>query len=255
MTEPFFANFDLASLSIWLFWIFFAGLVVYLQRENQREGYPLEDDRGNPAPSPGLFPLPGDKTFHLPFGRGTLTVPSEQPGERPDLALRNSAAAGGFPIEPTGDPMTDGIGPASWAARSDRPEVDAHNRPKIVPMSQHPEYEVVTRRDPRGLPVMSGDRRLVGEVTDLWVDRSESMVRYLAYDLAEGGGTRLVPNTMVRIRSDRVVIKSLYADQFPGIPATASPDQVTLLEEDRIMGYYGGGYLYAGQRQEPRLQA
>ena len=40
----FFGDFDLASAAIWLFWIFFAGLVYYLQTENMREGYPLRDD-------------------------------------------------------------------------------------------------------------------------------------------------------------------------------------------------------------------
>ena len=34
----FFGNFDLASLSIWLFYLFFAGLIYYLQTENMREG-------------------------------------------------------------------------------------------------------------------------------------------------------------------------------------------------------------------------
>ena len=29
---------DVAQVAIWLFWIFFAGLIVYLQRETQREG-------------------------------------------------------------------------------------------------------------------------------------------------------------------------------------------------------------------------
>ena len=37
----FFGNFDLASLSIWLFWGFFALLVYYLQTENMREGHIL----------------------------------------------------------------------------------------------------------------------------------------------------------------------------------------------------------------------
>jgi len=72
----FFGNFDLASAAIWLFWIFFAGLVFYLQTENMREGYELEDDDGNVAPNQGPFPLPKDKTFTLPHGRGELTVPS-----------------------------------------------------------------------------------------------------------------------------------------------------------------------------------
>ena len=38
----FFGNVDLAQISLYAFWLFFAGLVIYLQRENMREGYPLE---------------------------------------------------------------------------------------------------------------------------------------------------------------------------------------------------------------------
>lgn len=252
MAQAFFANFDLASVSIWLFWIFFAGLVVYIQRENMREGYPLEDDAGNPSSNPGLFPLPSDKTFILPDGRGELKVPSQQPSERENLALRKTTKANGYPLEPTGDPMADGVGPASWAARSDMPELDAHGRAKIMPMAQAEAFHVTAGRDPRGLPVISGDGHKVGTVTDLWIDSSEAVVRYLAFDL-DSGGSRLVPMTMARIWSNRVVVKSIYADQFAGVPTTASQSQITLLEEDKIMGYYGGGYLYAGTRQQPRL--
>ena len=54
----FFGNFDLASLAIWLFWLFFAGLIYYLQTENMREGFPLEDEDGKVAPNQGLFPVP-----------------------------------------------------------------------------------------------------------------------------------------------------------------------------------------------------
>ena len=52
-----FGNFDLASASIWLFWIFFALLIFYIQRENMREGYPLENDDGSEAPNQGPFPI------------------------------------------------------------------------------------------------------------------------------------------------------------------------------------------------------
>ena len=51
----FFGNFDLASAAIWLFWLFFALLVFYLQTENMREGYPLEDDDGNLVEATGTM--------------------------------------------------------------------------------------------------------------------------------------------------------------------------------------------------------
>ena len=66
----FFGNFDLASLAIWLFWGFFALLVYYLQTENMREGYPLENDDGTIAANQGPFPVPNEKTFKLAHGRG-----------------------------------------------------------------------------------------------------------------------------------------------------------------------------------------
>jgi Photosynthetic reaction centre, H-chain N-terminal region. len=113
MTETFFGEVDLASVSLWLFWIFFAGLIFYIQRENMREGYPLEDDDGNAAPNQGLFPVPEDKTFVLPHGRGEVTVPSGQNPDRTDIALARTSKSNGFPLVPTGDPLADGVGPAS----------------------------------------------------------------------------------------------------------------------------------------------
>lgn len=247
----FFGDFDLASLAIWLFWLFFAGLVYYLQTENQREGYPLVDGDGDPAPSPGVWPLPGDKTFRLPFGRGEVTVPSGQRGDRGDLALARSSLSAGSPYIPTGDPMVDGVGPASWAPRRDVPELDGHGHVKIRPMSTLADFHLSAGRDPRGKAVVAGDGEVVGRITDLWVDVPEQMVRFLTIDLnPEGTGkTRLLPIHMCRIKSDRVVVRSLYAHNFEGIPQIAAPDQVTLLEEEKIMAWYAGGTLYATPRR------
>ncbi len=36
---------DFAQLSLYAFWLFFAGLIYYLRREDKREGYPLESRR------------------------------------------------------------------------------------------------------------------------------------------------------------------------------------------------------------------
>ena len=36
---------DLPTLLIWTFWLAFAGLIIYLRREDKREGYPLDTDR------------------------------------------------------------------------------------------------------------------------------------------------------------------------------------------------------------------
>ncbi len=256
MEETFFGNFDLASLSIWLFWGFFALLIYYLQTDNMREGYPLEDDDGNPAANQGPFPVPKEKTFLLPHGRGEVTVPGPDRQARTDLALARTSAANGFPMEPTGDPMLDGVGPASWAARRDVPELDGHGHPKIVPMNGTDKFMVSAGRDPRGLPVQAGDDAIVGTISDMWVDEPEQLVRYLEIELdaAHGGGKRLVPIQLAKIKSDRVKIHSIYGHHFANVPVTKSASQVTLLEEDKICAYYAGGKLYADPaRLEPQI--
>ncbi|SPH27378.1 Reaction center protein H chain [Ascidiaceihabitans donghaensis] len=256
MTGTFFGEFDIASLVLWLFWIFFAALIIYIQRENMREGYPMEDDEGNKSSNPSMWPIPEDKTFDLPHGRGSISVPSGQAPERADIALKRVGSGNGYPLEPTGDPMIDGVGPASWAPRRDLPELDGHGHPKIVPMSTKEAFRVSAGRDPRGLPVESGDFQIVGKVTDMWVDEPEQLVRYVEYELdaEHGGGTRLVPMTMVRIKKDRMHITSIYAAQFANVPKHKSATEVTCLEEDKISGYYGGGHLYAdAKRQEPLI--
>ena len=256
MTETFFGEVDLASVAIWLFWGFFALLIFYIQRENMREGYPLVDDDGNETANQGPFPVPSDKTFVLPHGRGEVTVPSGQRPDREDLALARTSDTDGFPFEPTGDPMVDGVGPASWANRRDLPELDGKGHNKLVPMRKLDSFAVAAGRDPRGLPVMSGDMTVVGRVTDIWLDEAEQLVRYVEYELdAEfGGGTRLVPLTMARIKKDQLKIRSIFAQHFQNVPVLKSPDEVTMLEEEKISAYYAGGTLYASQaRQDPQI--
>ena len=251
MSFDFFANFDLASLSIWSFWVFFALLVWYLQRENMREGYPLEDDDGNAAANQGPFPVPSDKTFILPHGEGTKSVPSERTLERTDLPLERMGSGTGYPCMPTGDPMADGVGPASWAPRKDKPEMDGHGHPKIGPMAANPDFSFSCGYDPRGQTVFSGDGKAVGTATDMWIDAPEQVVRYIEIELNEGG-KRLAPMTLCKLKRSGVVIKSLFSHQFAGVPQTKSDTQITLLEEDKIVGYYGGGNLYASRaRLEP----
>ncbi len=244
----FFGNFDLASLSIWLFWGFFALLVYYLQTENMREGYPLELEDGSPAPNQGPFPVPAPKTFLLPHGRGSVTVPNGAREAR-EVALGRTAVSEGFPHAPLGVPMKDGVGPASWAPRRDIPELDGHGHNKIVPMSQAAAFAVSAGRDPRGLPVQAGDLEVVGRISDMWVDAPEQLVRYLEITL-NSGSKKLVPMPMVKIQADRVRINSLSSDLFEGVPATKSQTEVTLLEEEKISAYYAGGTLYAADKRK-----
>ena len=242
----FFGDTDLASVAIWGFWLFFALLVVYLQRENMREGYPLEDDLGREGPKAGLFGLPSDKTFRLPHGQGDFSVPSQQRKDRVDVPLRRGAAWAGAPYIPVGDPMEGGVGPAAWANREDAPELDGEGHPKLRPMSALPDFTISAGRDPRGLPVVAGDGEVVGRIVDVWIDVPEQMIRFLTIDVnPEGTGkTRLLPIHMVRVKADRVVVRSLHERHFDGIPKIASPTQVTKLEEEKVMAWVAGGTLY-----------
>lgn len=254
--NEFFGNFDLASAAIWMFWIFFALLVYYLQTENMREGYPLERDDGSELPNLGLMPLPADKTFILPHDRGELTVPSGQRGDREKLALEATSQAAGSPFVPTGNPMIDGVGPAAWAPRRDVTELDAHGHNKIKPMSDLPEFAVSAGRDPRGKAVVAGDGEVIGRIIDMWIDVPEQMVRYLTVDLnPEGKGqTRLIPINFCKIKNDRVTVRSIYSGDFAAVPGIVDASQITLLEEEMIMAYYGGGTLYADPaRSEPLI--
>lgn len=254
--NEFFGNFDLASAAIWMFWIFFALLVYYLQTENMREGYPLEREDGAESASIGLFPTPADKTFHLPHGRGDVSVPSGQNPERTTLALEATSQSAGSPYMPTGNPMLDGVGPASWAPRRDVTELDAHGHDKIKPMKDLPDFAFSAGRDPRGKVVVAGDGEVIGRVTDMWVDVPEQLVRYLTVDLnPEGTGqTRLIPINFCKIHNNRVTVRSIYSGQFADVPGIANAGRVTLLEEEKIMAYYGGGTLYADpSRSEPKI--
>lgn len=248
------SHIDLTLVLLYAFWVFFAGLVYYLHREGKREGYPLVADassRGRVVPQEDPV---GPKTFRMLDG-STLTLK----GGRPDMREVLAAPVGpwpGAPLEPTGNGMVDGIGPGAYAERADHTDNTVEGAPKIVPLRADTSFFLASRDpDPRGMVVKGGDGEIAGEISDVWVDRSEYIVRY--YEVALTGGRRvLMPSNFAAIDKARreITVKAIYGSQFAGVPATKSPDQVTLLEEDKIMGYYGGGFFYAApQRAEPLL--
>ena len=51
--------------------------------------------------------------------------------------------------------------------------------------------------DPRGMNVVGADGAVGGVVRDLWVDRSEALIRYLEVEVPAAGGARrvLLPST------------------------------------------------------------
>jgi len=242
---------DVAQLTLYAFWLFFFGLIWYLHRENKREGYPLVDPHDPNYRPQGFPPMPKPKTYIMPHGQGTRQAP--RPAEEYELKAVKARAAG-FPFEPTGNPMLDGVGPAAWAVRSNLPDLTYDGEPKIVPMRVATDFSVEQRDpDPRGHPVYGADDEIGATVTDIWVDRSEPQIRYL--ELEADGKRVMMPMNFARIRSNGdVVAKSVCGRHFADAPSTADPDQITLQEEDRIGAYYAGGHLYAMKdRQEPWL--
>jgi photosynthetic reaction center H subunit len=249
---------DVAQLTLYLFWLFFAGLVYYLHRENKREGYPLSTSSRRRGPVVGFPDMPAPKTYTLLNDQGTREVPRPD-SDAYELAAAPTSGAPGSPLYPTGNPMRDGVGPAAWATRPEVPDLTVDGNPKIVPMRVATEFSVESRDpDPRGKPVYGADRVQAGEVSDIWVDRSEPQIRYLEVAVADSDQRVLLPITFARVRASdgSVHVRSILAQHFADVPTTASPDQVTLQEEDKICAYYGGGTLYAlPQRQEPASES
>jgi photosynthetic reaction center H subunit len=249
------AYIDVAQLTLYAFWIFFAGLVYFLHQEDKREGYPLESDRSDKVKVHGWPPIPEPKTFRLRDGR-VVQAPNFRGSNQP-LGGTPTNAALGSPLEPTGNPMLAAVGPGSYSDRADLPDTTIDGTLKLVPLRDARDFEVASQDpDPRGLPVVGADGQVGGTVRDLWVDRSEVVFRYLEVEVPVAAGTRsvLLPMNFTRINDRQVKVRSILASQFAQVPQTRSPNAVTLLEEDKIMAYYGGGTLYATpDRQEPLL--
>ncbi|MEO8038476.1 MAG: photosynthetic reaction center subunit H [Betaproteobacteria bacterium] len=245
---------DVAQLALYAFWLFFAGLIYYLHRENKREGYPLESDRSGSIRVQGFPAIPQPKTFVLPHG-GTFSAPNDIRDGRPV----NATPVGpwpGAPLEPNGDPMLAGVGPGAYAMRADTPDLTVDGRPKIVPLRSAPSYSLASGDpDPRGMPVVGADGLVAGKVSDVWVDLSETLIRYFEVDAY--GRTVLLPAPFAKVSSGRngmVKVRSIMARHFNDVPGLKNPDQVTFLEEEKIVAYYGGGTLYADpSRAEPFL--
>jgi photosynthetic reaction center H subunit len=258
------SHIDVAQVVLYAFWAFFAGLIIYLQRESRREGYPLVSEADCTPLDHGSIWVPAPKTFLLADG-STVTVPRAEKDTQPPNLVPMSGVDG-FPFVPSGDPMTAGVGPGAYTQRADTPDVTYEGNARIVPLRAAPSYYLEERdADPRGMTVVGADREVAGEVVDVWVDRSDSIARYFEVELpmiaaprtrpveggvdvpAQGPLRVLLPVNFAQISPlhRRITVQAILASQFAGVPTTTYADLVTLNEEDRICAYYGGGYMYA----------
>ena len=244
---------DVAQLVLYVFWLFFAGLIYYLLRENKREGYPCITDLKNVRVE-GFPGIPSPKTFLMPGGHVVYSPRHEEP------EIINAVPASNFPgapYVPLGDPMLSGMGPGAWARRQDVPDLAWDDQlPKIVPLRAAPAF-FLAWEDPaiHGYEVVGLDGVVAGRVVDSWIDRSEVVVRYLEVELADAKRV-LLPMNYLSIDAKAQVISTdfITGAQFSTCPTTREPEIVTLLEEDKIMAYYSGGTMYAkAERGDPLL--
>lgn len=245
---------DVASVIFTLFIFLFLGLVVYLTLESKREGFPLESQRfGNIHHEDGMVGIPKSKTYHQMFGK-SFDAPLKETPPPEVLNAKPAHHMNGAPLVPVGNPLLAGVGPGSYANRQDVPDVDLHGGPRILPKRLLTGWEVLQKdTNPIGQTVYGADNKVAGTISDIWIDHMESMIRYLEIRLASGKLV-LLPFNFGTFNSAGVNVKAILAHQFDDVPQLRQPNQITLLEEEKIMAYFGAGTLYATpSRQDPVL--
>jgi photosynthetic reaction center H subunit len=134
--------------------------------------------------------------------------------------------------------------------RSNTPELTHEGEYRTVPMRIATDHWVASDDpDPRGFKVITLDGLTAGVVSDLWVDRASTQLRFV--EVAVPGQLRgvVIPIELVRVVAYVIggvaQVKSVTAAQLAAAPVPASPDCITSREEDRISAYFASGHLYA----------
>ena len=87
-----------------------------------------------------------------------------------------------------------------------------------------------------------------GTCVDVWVDRSEHIIRYIEIKTLSGKSV-LAPFNLSVIKKNAIFINSIMSSQFEDVPGLKNANTISLLEEEKIMGYYGAGTLMAFPRR------
>ncbi len=236
---------DVAQVSLYVFWIFFAWLIFYIRRSDRREGYPLESDNPRLVANRGGVLIPPPKEYKLPDGESYFAPPEER--DEDEIRAERTAAFRGAAYEPTGDnPMADRVGPAAYAKRNDVPEKDIHGETLIQPLRLLTDFSISKGDpDPRGWEMVGSDDEVAGTVTDIWVDIADKDVRFLEIDIGTRSVLTPMPLSSLVKWAKQGKVYAIKAEQFTAVPAIKNPDLITKLEEDMIGGYYAGGRMYA----------
>ncbi len=126
------SHIDVAQIVLYAFWIFFAGLIFYLRREDRREGYPLEsEDLG--VGDRGFLLIPEPKTF-LRSNGSVVFAPNFDARDNRPLSAAKVAPFPGAPLTPEGDPMRAEVGPGAYAMRADETEKTFEGHDLLAPL-------------------------------------------------------------------------------------------------------------------------
>jgi len=234
---------DIPQLAVAAFFVGFIALIIYLRREDRREGYPAVDPADSPRADRTTTPV---KVFALLEG-GETSAPHDFPTP-PINATRDFTA--GNALTPTGDPLLAGVGPGAYVMRSDKPFLDGEDEPELQPLRKATAWSVMPGdSDPRGMAVLDARGAPVGTVADIWVDREIKILRYLEVQLDTAPRTVLVPIYATKIdeRRRRVRVRDLLAGQFAQAPRLKNPDEITAREEDQVNAYCAGGLFFNRQ--------
>ncbi len=236
---------DATQILVALFFLFFAGLIYYLRREDKREGYPLWDISPRNVPIEGFPPVPPTKVYLLQEG-GTTTMPHRfEPSATRAIPADNQF---GSPLIPIGDAMLAEVGPGAYPMRKPTPLL-SEGVPQVRPMRVAHGWDVTKGdADPRGMRVLDAGKVEVGTVTDLWVDTGVKILRYLEVTLdGDPTGTNImVPLFRTNIREKRrvVLIDAMLAGHVRLAPRLANPDVITAREEDQVNAYFSSALMY-----------
>jgi photosynthetic reaction center H subunit len=238
------SDIDVVQVALVAFFIFFVFLVVYLRREDKREGYPLVERTSRRGSIIGWPAPPPPKTYRLMEG-GTAQMPHHY-AQAPIEGV--SIPRNGEPLVPAGDPLLAGIGAGAYALRSDLPMRTMDKKLLLMPLRNASDWTVSRgEADPRGMRMLAVNYQPVGTVIDIWVDRAAKILRYFEVSLNDGGGAILVPlfHCDINRSESEIRVLVLKPDQFRFVPRLALPDEMTAREEDRLSAFFAGATIYS----------